>query len=115
MSSAALFDTVRSVAFGSITASYTPLGLPFGHATRILHFINDTNGTYMLSDDGINDKVPVLDNGFTLYDVTSDQDANEKLRFSEGTQWYIKYLSVPTLQANSSNTFYLTTIYGKGE
>jgi hypothetical protein len=109
-SNIALFDAVRSVAYGSITASYTSLGTPFGHAMRLLHFINDTNGDMMISFDGVTDQVPVIANTFNLYDFTSDEDENETFRVAEGTQIYIKYLTAP-----STGTFYLACMYGKGE
>lgn len=109
------FDAVRSALFSDITSSYTPLGPRLAHAMRVLHFINDTNGTYMISFDGTTDNVPILNNGFSLYDLTCDQDANESFRYENGTQLYIKYLVEPTSQDASSNTFYCTSIYGKGE
>ncbi len=109
------FDAVRSVAYDLITASYTPLGSPLGHEMRVLHFTNDTNGTYMISFDGFTDNTPILAEGFSLYDLTSDQDANESFRYETGTQLYIRYVVAPTLTADTSNTFYCTAIYGKGE
>jgi hypothetical protein len=104
------FDAVRSVAESSITTSYIPLGSPLGHAMRVLHFINDTDGDMMISFDGVTDNVPVLADSFSLYDLTSDQDSNESFRYQNGTQIYIRYISAPT-----TGTFYLVAIYGKGE
>lgn len=104
------FDAVRSVAFGSITASYVALGVPFGHAMRVLHFINNTDGDVMISFDGTTDNSPIIADGFSLYDLTSDEDSNESYRYESGTQLYIKYLSAPT-----TGTFYVVCIYGKGE
>ncbi len=104
------FDPVRSVAFGSITASYTTLGPVFGHAMRVLHFINATDGDVMISFDGTTDNVPLLADSFSLYDLTSDEDTNEMFRYQKGTQIYIKYLSAPT-----KGTVYLVAVYGKGE
>lgn len=109
------FDAVRSIAYNSITSSYTPLGSVFGHAMRVVHFVNDTNGTYMISFDGVTDNVPILNEGFSLYDLTSDEDSNESFRYQVGTQLYIKYLVAPTLVTGSSNTFFTVTVYGKGE
>lgn len=115
MSNIVRFDAVRTIAFGSIGAMYTPLGIPFAHAMRVLHFINDTNGTYMISFDGVTDNVPILSEGFSLYDLTSDQDNGESFRYQNGTQLYIKYLIAPTAVAGTSNAFYAVAIYGKGE
>jgi hypothetical protein len=115
MSNIVRFDAVRSLAIGSIGATYTALGIPFGHAMRLLHFINDTNGTYMISFDGVTDNAPVLADGFSLYDLTSDQDTNESFRYQNFTQLYIKYLVAPTSVAGTSDTFYVVAVYGKGE
>lgn len=104
------FDAVRSLAFGSITASYAVLGIPFAHAMRVLHFINNTDAAMMISFDGTTDNAPILAQSFALYDLTSDQDENESFRYENGTQLYIKYLSAPT-----TGTFYVVAIYGKGE
>lgn len=113
------FDTVRSAPIsgpGAITASYTKFGLAFDHAMRVLHFINDSNGTYMISFDGITDNFPVLADGFSLYDLTSDQDGNESFRYEKGSQIWIKYIIAPTSTAGvQSDTFYVAAVYGKGE
>jgi|SRR6185436_3053387 len=110
------FDAVRSAAIGVITNSYTKLDIPFAHAMRVLHFINDSNGTYMISFDGTTDNFPVLADGFSLYDLTSDQDGNESFRYENGSQLWIKYIVAPTSTAGvQSDTFYVAAVYGKGE
>ena len=109
------FDAVRSASGAAITNAYTPLGIPLGHAMRVLHFINDTNGTFMISFDGTTDNVPILAEAFSLYDLTSDQDGNESFRYEIGTQLFIKFLVAPTVVVGTSNTFYVVAIYGKGE
>lgn len=109
------FDAVRSVAIASITASYTKFDVPFGHPMRVLHFINDSNGIYMISFDGTTDNIPILGTYFSLYDLTSDQDTNESFRYEQGSQLWIKSLVAPTVQASSTNTMYAVAVYGKGE
>lgn len=107
------FDAVRSIALASITALYLPVGSPFAHAMRVLHFINNTNGDMAVSFDGTTDNVIILAGGFALYDLTSDQDVNEAFRYQNGTQIFVRYISAPTLPADGA--FYLVAIYGKGE
>jgi len=109
------FDSIRSVAYNSITNTYAALGTALGHAMRLLHFINDTNGAMMISFDGTTDNTVILPGGFALYDLTSDEDTGESFRYQIGTQIYIKYLSAPTLVATSTNTFYLVAVFGRGE
>lgn len=110
MSNIVRFDAVRSQVYSSITGSYTALGIPFAHAMRVVHFINNTDGDMMISFDGVTDNVPVIAGGFDLFDLTSDQDQNEHFRYQNGTQIYIKYISAPT-----TGTFYMVCVYGKGE
>lgn len=118
------FDQVRGIAFADILATYLPVGFnyasshpptpaPFTHAMRVLHFINNTNGDMMVSFDGVTDNVPVLAEGFALYDLTSDEDTNESFRYQNGTQIYVRYLSAPTAPVDGA--FYVVAIYGKGE
>lgn len=104
------FDSLRAVANGSITNSYTAFGTRFTHAMRVLHFINQTDGNLLISFDGTTDNGIVLANSFALYDLTSDQDTNEMFRYENGTQVYLKYSSAPT-----TGSAYLVAIYGKGE
>lgn len=110
MSNIVRFDALRSVAFGSITNSYTAIGGEFTHAMRVLVFRNNTDADMLISFDGTtnNDIIPA--GSFSLYDLTSDQDTTEHFRYQNGTQVYVKYVSAP-----SKGTFYLTCIYGKGE
>lgn len=110
MSNIVRFDAVRSVAFGSITASYTKLGTTFGHAMRVLNFKNNTDADMMISFDGTTDNIPIIADSFDLYDLTSDQDANEQFRYEVGTQLWIKYLTAPT-----TGSFYVVAVYGKDE
>lgn len=109
------FDSVRSLPIASITAAYTVFGSSFGHAMRVLHFTNDSNGVYLFSFDGTNDNIIILPNSFALYDLTSDQDSNEMFRYQQGSQLYIKSIVAPTSQTGSSNTMYVSAVYGKGE
>ncbi len=103
-------DAWREIAFGSITNAYAVFGIPLGHAMRVLQFINPTDGNIAISFDGTTNNIPIMAGSFSLYDLTSDQDANESFRYENGTQLYIKYLTAPT-----SGIFYCVAIYGKGE
>ncbi len=103
------FDTLRSVAFGSITGSYVALGTPFGNLYRILKFINTTNQAVFVSTDGVNDHDYIPAGGFSLYDITTN-GVQERFVFGKGTQVYVKYASAP-----GSGLFAVISLYGKGE
>lgn len=113
MSNIVRFDGIRSLGYASITTNYTALGSPFNHAMRLIQFVNNTDGDMMVSFDGINDNAIVLAEGFSLYDLTSDQDFNEKFRYQNGTQLFVKYITAPTGPATGA--FYAVCVYGKGE
>jgi len=115
------FDKLRAMPFAQITNSYQAIGFlptpttpaPFTHAMRVLHFVNNTNGDMLISFDGTNDNVPLLAESFALYDLTSDEDFDERFRYVNGTQIYIKYITAPTAPADGA--VYLVAVYGLGE
>ena|ERR1700679_3903821 len=111
MANIARVDILRIIQEGSITTSYTDLGSSFGHPMRILNFKNNTDGIIYVSFDGVNDNLDFPPHTFQLYDLTSDQDFDEKFRFSTGTQIFVKYVGT----APTTGYFSLSAIYGMGE
>jgi hypothetical protein len=109
-SNIARVDAIRSLGFASISGTYAALGTPFGHAMRVVRFINNTNGDLFFSFDGTTDNLFVPAGSFVLYDIASDDDFNDQFRISKGTQIYVKQSTAPT-----SGTAYLEAIYGRGE
>lgn len=102
---AARFDATRSLAFGAIGATYTTLGTPLVHLTRIIKLVNTTNADVQVSFDGVTDNDYIPAGGFSLYDLWSDG-----LSTSPSTQVFVKYVSAP-----GSGSFILTCIYAKGQ
>lgn len=116
MANVARFDILRSVLYSSITSSYTSLGGPLLHSMRLLDFQNDTDSLIYISFDGINDNIALVPGAFRVYDITADQDTNEKMRYEKGTQVLIKYVgAAPTNNPNLTNNVFVTAFYGKGE
>jgi hypothetical protein len=108
--SAATFDILRTVAFGSITGSYLPLGTPFAHAVRLMAVNNTANTDMILSIDGVHDYLYLPAGTFKLYDVCTNRETACNFYIPIGTQWYVKYASAP-----ASGAVYLECIYGVGE
>ena len=103
-------DTLRSIAFGSITNSYQALGVATTQPTRIFRIINATDGDMLISLDGVNDMFFVPASSFVLYDLTTNREKNgEIFAFQAGTQFYIKYSSAP-----SKSGVYIEIIYARG-
>lgn len=103
-------DALRSVGFASITGSYTVLGSAFSHPARIFRIANNTNGDVFISFDGTTDNLFVPANSFVLYDISANDDPDDRFRISNHTQLYVKLSTVPT-----SGSVYLEMIYGQGE
>ncbi len=103
-------DNMRSMAFGSISASYLTLGSAFTHPMRIVKIVNNTNADIIISTDGVNNKDYVPLGAFTLYDLTANQNETAGWYFKIGTQFYIKYAT-----AQTSGSVFLVAIYGEGE
>jgi hypothetical protein len=93
------FNPLGTVAFGSITGSYTALGAPMpGHA-RIIRIANDTNQDVLISADGVTDHLRVSSNGFILFDFSTNRIQNDGLFVQMGEQFYVKYVSAPNTGA----------------
>lgn len=106
----AMPDTLRTVAFGSITGSYTTVGSPFSYQARIICFTNTTDKDVLFSLDATHDQLIVPAGGFKLFDVTiNHRPVNmDDFTFGIGTQWYVKYTAAPSLGA-----VYLEVIYAQ--
>lgn len=110
--SAALFDTLRTVAFGSITNSYAVLGSALTKNFRVLRIVNNTNGDMFLSTDGTNNQIFVPAGSFVLYDLSTNSQniaQSDGLSLKIGTQFYVKYSTAPT-----SGAIYIEGIYTMG-
>lgn len=106
----AQLDVLRTVAFGSITGSYTAVGSPLADQARIICFTNNTNADVFFSMDGTTDQIIVVAGGFKLFDITTNHRPvnQDDFCFPIGTQWYVRYSSAPT-----SGAIYIEVIYAQ--
>lgn len=103
---AAKFDTLRSVAFGSITTSYVQVGSVLPQCAVCIAFTNNTNGIVFVSTDGINDMVAVLPSMGKVFDITTNSPNATDYLFSKGTPFLVKYSG----SAPSSGSFYIEAV-----
>ena len=68
---------------------------------------NLTNATLWFSNDGVNDKFPLLPNAFIVWDLTTNKSQMEGLYLPALTQMYVRELGTPT-----SGSVYVTSMYG---
>jgi len=106
------FDTIRSIAFGSISGTYAALGTPLDVNGRIICFTNRTQGDVIISTDSTNadGQILVPANSFKLYDFTANlvSGKDDSFVLAVGTQFYVKQLAAPV-----SGSVYIEIIYGE--
>lgn len=101
-------DALRTLAFGSISGTYEPLGVQFANPMVLLMAQNFTDVQLTYSFDGITDHFVLPSGGQVIFDAGSDKANNTNgLYFSTGTQMYVK--GSPT----TGNT-YITTMHQNG-
>lgn len=91
-------DVLRTLAFGSIGASFTAVGAPFGFQARIICFTNTSNADMIFSMDGSTNQLIVPANSFKLFDITTNHKPvnQDDFVFAIGTQWSVKYVTAPS-------------------
>ncbi len=103
-------DTLRTLAFGSIGATFAAVGTAFGFQARIICFTNTTNADVIFSMNGTTDQLIVPAGSFKLFDITMNhRPVNmDDFCFAIGTQWYVRYASAP-----SSGAVYIEVVYAQ--
>ena len=101
------FDTLRTVAHGSISGSYAAVGTALGFPSNAMRIINNTDGDMFFSDDGTNDKLFVPAGSFVLYDISSNKNSpGDALLIRAGTTFYVKQSTAAT-----KNSVYIEILY----
>jgi hypothetical protein len=104
----AKFDTLRSLAFGSISGTYAAVGTKLTYPARLLVITNGTNGDLFLSTDGSNDMLFLAQNSFKLFDLSTNRlNVDQMFVVPAATQFYVKQSTAP-----SSGSVYIEVIYG---
>jgi len=105
------FDTLRSLAFGGISASYAAVGAALTVEPRIICITNDTNGGMIFSDDNTNatGKLYLPPSTFKLFDLTANlvPAKDDGFVIAKGTIIYVKQAAAP-----SAGGVYVEYIYG---
>jgi hypothetical protein len=104
------FDTLRSLGFASISATYAAVGSAFTVNPRIICITNKTAGDMIFSvDNGNADGNLFIPAGsFKLFDLTANMVPGKDDNFviAEGTQFYVKQVTAPT-----SGAVYIEALY----
>jgi hypothetical protein len=97
-------ETLRSLAFGSISGTYAGIGTALANPARIIHITNTTDVLLTYSLDGVNDHFIVPTNSFLLLDITTNQAQTLGCFLSQGDRLYVK--GAPTLGSTYLSVFY---------
>jgi hypothetical protein len=101
-------ETLRSLAFGSISSTYAGIGTSLLNPSRILYIVNDTDALLTFSFDGIDDHFVIPSFSYILIDVTSNMTlTGGSLTIAQGQRIYVK-------GDPSEGDVYLSTLYGAG-
>lgn len=104
------FDTLRSLAFGSISANYAAVGGVLTVNPRIICFTNNTQGGMIISDDSSNStgKLFLPAGAFKLFDLTANMvpGKDDNWVIAEGTTFYVKQTAAPV-----SGAVYIEILY----
>ena len=102
-------EPIRSVAFGSVSGTYTGIGTAITNPARVLYLVSTLDIHTMISFNGIDDHMVLLANGYIMLDVSSNQSFNQGLYVSMGQRLYVKQIGGA---AATSGNVYLTVMYG---
>ena len=95
------FDTLRTIAFGSISGTYAAIGSATTVNPRTICITNDTDAAMIVSDDNTNStgKMYLPARSFRLYDLTTNerQTRDDSFEIGKNVTMYIKqYSGAPT-------------------
>lgn len=94
------FDTLRSLAFGGISASYAQVGSTLSVNPRIMCITNKTQGDMIFSTDDTNvdGQIFIPAGSFKLYDLTANlvPGHDDNFVIAVGTKFYVKQVTAPT-------------------
>ncbi len=110
LSSVVLIEPQRTLAFGSITGSYLPIGTAYAHPVRMYMLQNFTDGALQFSWDGVVDHFPLPAGGALIFDIGSNKSTEGNTFEAFGNRFtYVKTLGT----APTSGSVYLSIFYGK--
>lgn|SRR5690606_1441089 len=103
----ALFEPLRSLAFGGIGAAYAAIGTPLARPARLVKIDNLTNASLLFSIDGSTDHTIIPGYSFFLMDIATNQEDTQGFDIAKGTIFYVKRSGTPT-----EGAVYVTVMVG---
>lgn len=110
MATRARLDSMRSLAFGSISGTYAAVGSALTVAPRYIIFANGTAGDVIFSDDSGNaaGKIFVKAGASERLPITASENPikDDPFKMTMGATWYVKQVTAPT-----SGSVYISILY----
>jgi len=104
----ALYDPLRSLAFGSISGTYAGVGSVFSNPVRIIKIWNNTNADLIISFDGVTDRDFIPAGAGQVIDYASNKSNQAGIMEQPAQERvYVKQAS----SAATSGSIYVTIIY----
>lgn len=102
------FETLRSIAFGSISGAFAAVGTPLSNPARLIILTNQTNADMIVSFDGVNNHIYILSASAIILDLGSNRIGPvDQLELGSNTQIYVKQAA----GAPASGSVYASVIY----
>jgi len=102
------FDTLRSLAFGSISGAYAAVGSATTQTARLICITNTCDTDMFISTDGTNNMLIVPHGSFKLFDLNTNRLLlDQQFVLPINTQFYVKQVTAP-----GSGTVYIEIVYG---
>ena len=102
-------ETLRSLAFGSIGATYMGIGTALTEPSRILIIQNLTDAILLFSHDGVNDHLILNTLTSLVLDVTANKTIDTGFYVAAGTRIYVKRSGIAT-----TGSVYVSSFHGEG-
>lgn len=85
----AVFDTLREVLSGSITASYVAIGGVLAHDARMIQVVNSTDKALYISVDGATNIMRIPSGVTQVLDFSTNRVDEQGFFIPVGTQFYV--------------------------
>jgi len=107
----AVFEPLRTLAFGSIGGAFTPVGTPIAFPARMAIIQNLTNAQLTFTFDLLNapsGQFVLPAGGQIIIDFTANHNISMQFYLAQGSQLYVEESSA----APTSGSVYFSVIYG---
>jgi hypothetical protein len=101
-------EPCKIIAHGAIGAVYAPIGDELEHSGRFVLLQNHTDAMLWFSMNGIDDSFPLAAGDKVILDCSSNSSMGNPLLMSNGSNFFVKQLDVPT-----TGSVYVTIFYGE--